>query len=396
MINDFDMKLTQKLLKEYKKAKKKGKGKILSKYCKLTGVGSNTANKRFLRKIKKPNPVILKTKERKRGPKKVYGPLCKKIVEECWYLSGCVCAEKLHPMLNVYIDQLKQNNKLRSKVVKPKIKLVKKMSLGTLKNIVSQFPKIGSKKHKGNSKIFKQVPIIANFGKYAKTEPGYIEVDFVEHSGGLSSGRFAITGAFVDLFSQWTARGAGWGKNQASMANIDKIVHQKIYHKIKHYHPDNSKPLLNVLLERVQTGKQQTKLSRSRPYKKNDNAHVEQKNGDKIRKLVGYYRYDSQKEVELLNKLYQKADLLDNFFIASAKLKKKVRNNKGMVVKRVHDKPKTPFKRLMESRHVLKKNKQKLKKIYQSLNMVKLRREIETILNKLYELQKKKSKREKR
>jgi hypothetical protein len=390
------MKLTKKLLKEYKKGGKKKKGKIISRYCKLTGIGRNTASKRFLRKIKKPNPVILKTKERKRGPKKVYGPLCKKIVEKCWYLSNCVCAEKLHPMLNVYIDQLKQNNKLNSKAVGLKIKLVKNMSLGTLKNIVSQFPKIGSKKHKGNSKIFKQVPIIANFGKYAKARPGYIEVDFVEHNGGLSSGRFAITGAFVDLFSQWTARGAGWGKNQASMTNIDKIIHQKVYHKIKHYHPDNSKPLLNVLLERTQTGKQKTKLSRSRPYKKNDNAHVEQKNGDKIRKLVGYLRYDNQKEVDLLNKLYQKADLLDNFFIASAKLKKKMRNNKGMVIKRVHDKPKTPFQRLMENKYVLKKTKQKLKKIYQSLNMVKLRKDMEITLNRLYELQNQKSKREKR
>lgn len=396
MINDFDMKLTQKLLKEYKKAKKKEKGKILAKYCKLTGVTRNAASKRFWRKIKKPNPAILKIKGRKRGPKKVYGSLCKKIIEKCWYLSGCVCAEKLHPMLNVYIKQLKQNNKLRSKAVKPKIKLVKNMSLGTLKNIVSQFPKIGSKKHKGNSKIFKQVPIIANFGKHARTGPGYIEVDFVEHNGGLSSGRFAITGAFVDLFSQWTARGAGWGKNQASVANIDKIVHQKIYHKIKHYHPDNSKPLLNVLLERVKTGKQKTKLSRSRPYKKNDNAHVEQKNGDKIRKLVGYLRYDTQKEVELLNKLYKQADLLDNFFIASAKLKKKVKNNKGMVIKRVHDKPKTPFKRLMKNKQVPKETKKKLKKIYQSLNMIELRKDIETILNKLYELQKQKNKREKR
>jgi hypothetical protein len=84
-------------------------------------------------------------------------------------------------------------------------------------------------------------------------------------------------------------------------------------------------------------------LSRSRPYQKNDNAHVEQKNDDKVRKLVGYYRYDTEQEIRLLNLLYERSDLLDNFFIASAKLEEKIRDNKGRVIRRVHDKPKTPY-----------------------------------------------------
>ncbi len=119
-------------------------------------------------------------------------------------------------------------------------------------------------------------------------------------------------------------------------------------------------------------------LSRSRPYQKND---------DKVRKLVGYRRYDTEEELELLNMLYGKADLLDNFFIPSAKLKQKLRDSKGRVIRRVHDKPTTPYQRLMKSDQVEQKTKQKLKTIYDSLDMIELRRQINKILQKLYEIQ---------
>ena len=133
-------------------------------------------------------------------------------------------------------------------------------------------------------------------------------------------------------------------------------------------------------------GKPPFALSRSRPYKKNDNAHVEQKNDDKVRKLVGYWRYDTEEELKLLNLLYEKYDMLDNFFIPSAKLMEKIRDDKGRVM-RVHDKPRTPYQRLMEYKPISDKTKQKLKRIYNSLDMIGLRQEINKILQKLYEIQ---------
>jgi hypothetical protein len=164
---------------------------------------------------------------------------------------------------------------------------------------------------------------------------------------------------------------------------------------VVHYHPDNDKAILRILFERMKNsnndkeGKHRFSLSRSRPYQKNDNAHVEQKNGDKVRKLVGYWRYDTYEELELLNLLYEKADLLDNFFIPTAKLKDKVRDKQGRVVRRVHDKPKTPYQRLMDCKceQISEQTKQKLKSIYESLNMVELRVEINKILQELYKIQ---------
>ena len=127
-------------------------------------------------------------------------------------------------------------------------------------------------------------------------------------------------------------------------------------------------------------------LSRSRPYRKNDNPHVEQKNDDKVRKLVGYWRYDTPEVVDLLNKLSEKADLLDNFFIPSSKLIKKIRDGNGRVIRRVYDRSRTPFQRLIECEELSEQEKQKLKKIFKSLDMIELRQENNKILQNLSDI----------
>ena len=115
-----------------------------------------------------------------------------------------------------------------------------------------------------------------------------------------------------------------------------------------------------------------------------------------MRKLVGYWRYGTEEELKLLNLLYpivvslsnhEKADMVYNFFIPSAKLMEKIRDDKGRVIRRVHDKPKTPYKRLIECKRISDKVKQKLSSIYNSLDMIELRQEVNKILHKLYEIQ---------
>jgi len=395
MIGAFDMKLTQKLAKEYKKANKHRKGGILTEYCRLTEVNRNTASSRFCKEIKNIYPIVLPTLStyKKRGPKNKFNSIHREIVKRCWELAANICAERLHPMLSIYIDQLDIRGMLRF-YSKHYIEKTKSISLGTLKRVVSTFPNTSTKKYKGNASIYKQVPIMCNFTKFTDT-PGYVEVDFVEHNGGVSSGLFAVTGTYTEIFSGWVVRGAGLGKNESSVLGIDKRVHSRIFHKVLHYHPDNDKSILKVLFERVKNNNKAqsncSTLSRSRPYRKNDNAHVEQKNDDKVRKLVGYYRYDTPREVELLNKLYERADILDNFFIPSSKLVEKVRTNNGRVIRRVHDKPKTPFRRLIDSNALTKHEKQKLKNMFKSLDMVVLRQDVNGILKVLYDMKLKSS-----
>jgi hypothetical protein len=392
MIGAFDMELTHKLLGQYKNGSKKVKGHILSEYCKLTETSRNTASKRFRKQIiRSIYPRVLPPEAGKKpGPKKKFMGVHTRIVNKCWELSGGICAERLHPVLSNYIDQLETRGMLGD-YSKMDIATTKGMSLGTLKRVIATFPRSSSKKHKGNAMIYKQVPVVANFGKFTD-EPGFVEIDYVEHNGGTSSGLFAITGTYTDISCGWAARAAGLGKNLQSVTSIDKVVHTRIFHPIVHYHPDNDKTILRILFDRMRSnnkkeGKPPFALSRSRPYKKNDNAHVEQKNDDKVRKLVGYWRYDTEEELKLLNLLYEKADMLDNFFIPSAKLIEKIRDDRGRVIRRVHDKPKTPYQRLMECKPISDKTKLKLKHIYNSVDMIELRQEINKVLQKLYEIQ---------
>lgn len=267
---------------------------------------------------------------------------------------------------------------------KQDIAITKDISLGTVKRVISCFPKAGSKKHKGNASIYKQIPIVAHFSQFTD-KPGHVEIDFVELNGGLSSGLFAVTGTYTDIFSGWVVRAAGLGRSEHSVTSIDKIAQSRIFHTVLHYHPDNDKSILKVLFQRMKSDgeKGSFTLSRSRPYRKNDNAHVEQKNDDKVRKLIGYWRYDTPQEVDLLNRLYEKADLLDNFFISSSKLIEKIRDGNGRVIRRVHDKPKTPFQRLIECEDLSGQEKQKLKKIFRTLDMIELRQENNKILENL-------------
>ena len=390
MINQFEMQLTQKYVSQYRKSSKKERGQILFDYCQLTKVKRNTAVRRLLRKRLTPIIYPIKRKGKRRGPKTKYLIVHKNLLYKCWILSGKICAERLVVMIPDYLIQLKKSGKINPYSLDD-IKIVRNISESTVKRIIKTFPEnilssLYPKKRKGNLSLYKQIPIKANFGSKV-TQSGFVEVDYVEHNGGNAGGRFAITGNYTDVFNGWCVRATGFGKSLSSVTNIHEILMTRIYHKILEYHPDNAPTILSLLfyrLKEVETKKEKTfRLSRSRPYHKNDNAHVEQKNGDKIRLLVGYHRYETQPQIDLLNSIYEKADYYDNFFIPSSRLIKKLLDKNGKVIKKEYDKPKTPYKRIIEDKTVDRKVKTILKIIYDKLDMVELRREIDFLITKL-------------
>jgi len=390
MNNNFDMELVKRQVNKYKKATKKEKGKLLTEYCQLTRVSRNLASKRFIKEMKNIYPRALPTHREtgKRGRKPTYLKIHTEIIRRAWELSGEICAERLYPMLYSYVKQLEVNRLLLSY---QKLDMLTAVSVSeiTLKRIVSRFPKTNSgKKSRGNSDLYRQIPIQAYFGKNS-AHPGYLEIDYVEHNGGNSRDTFAVSGSYVDIFSGWIARSAGLGKSQLAIAGIHDANSKKIHHQIHEYHPDNAKPILRLLLlKKVDCEKakrEQFALSLSRPYHKEDNGHVEQKNGDKVRKLVGYHRFDTAYQVTLLNLLYEVEDLISNFFLPSFKLITKLKDNKGRLIKKVYDKPKTSFVRLMESDEIDEKTKTTLKTIYKRLNLVSLRKESDQLQQMLYQ-----------
>lgn len=385
-MNYFDMELTQRQARHYKRATKQQRGVIITQYCKLTGVSRNLASKRFRGVMRDIHPRVLniRNKRRKRrGRRPTYWGIHRAIVKQAWGLSGEICGERLHPVLSGLIEQLAENGNLKN-YGNRYISETKQMSERTLKRIITTFPRTTvGKRHKGNAAIYKAIPINAHFGKNAY-RAGYIEIDYVEHAGGNASGTFAHTGCYVDVCLGWIARSAALGKHMHGIRQIHTMNEEKIYHTTYEYHPDNAKPILTLLLEKTLGDKPADyAISRSRPYHKEDNGHVEQKNGDKVRKLVGYHRYDTEEQVMLLNRLYQVEDLISNFFLPSQKLKEKTHDDKGRVISRRYDRAQTAYQRLLAAEDVVRKVKESVCKQYNQLNLIALRRQSDDIQRQL-------------
>lgn len=375
VLRNFDMELTQRSVKKYQRASKKEKAQLLKDYCILTGVSRNTASKRFRKMIRNPHPRTLSTEKykRKRGAKKKYREEHKLLIKMCWEQAGKVCGELLHPQLKVILIHLEEAARLNT-FSQEAINQCKEISLITLKRIISTYPRSHSKKHKGNIDIYKKVPICANYNKNTDSV-GYTALDYVEHNGGNSSGRFLITGTYVDICTQWITRVGGDGKNLTTIEKMHDLYLKRTYHKIVRIHTDNVQTALKLLVDQSEKMNPENRyyVSRSRPYKKNDNAHVEQKNGDKVRKLVGYHRYEGDLCLKYLNELYAAEDLISNFFIPCQKLKYKEHNEMGKLIRRKHDEAKTPYQRMLEQEYLDKEVKRKLTDLYSSLNLVELR-----------------------
>ncbi len=380
MIKAFDMELIKRQIDLYIKADRKTKKRIIDEYIKLTGVKRKTAIKRFNRFIK-PCKFRYEKSLTKRGRPVKYGSLEKDILRQIWELSGYLCGERL-------IWFIRQNRKIIEDMFSGYGKACERViniNEGSCKYLISKFPKYKKRRYyKGNSDIYKYVAIDAHFSRFSNEGPGYFELDLVEHKDNSSSGLYAVTVNFVDVYSQFVSRYAGLGKDYQTINYITHKAIDKIPFNVLALHPDNEKSLLKMAYERSKTNT--ISCSRSRAYKKNDNSYVEQKNGDKVRKLVGYYRYDTELEVNLINQIYEIADLIDNYFIPSFKLKKKIIDEKGRVIKRVFSRPMTPYQRIMESKKVSEEVKEKMRKIYEGLNYLELKKKQDELISKLLNL----------
>lgn len=372
-MGEFDVQLTQKQVETYRLASRSERQVILSSHCQLTGVSRNTAVKRFGRMIRQKQAFLAPAQpSAPRGAPRKYGTEHERLVLLLHDLAGNVAAERLQPQLAEYLAALAKAGGLAdySPAV---IATVRAMPVISLKRTLKRLGVTRKKRRlPGTNDLLKQIPVQANFGQFAD-HLGFVALDYVEHNGGDCSGRFVISGCYVDICTQWLARAAGWGKNLAATEAIHTAALTRLHHHIQHFHTDNAPAAMRVLFDRLSEPQVYYDLSRSRPYKKNDNAHVEQKNGDKIRKLVGYWRLDSQAACDMLNELYAVEDLITNYFTASTKLIGKDYDEHGKLIRKRYDEPKTPYRRLLDHPDVSNKTKRLVIAEKQTLSLVALR-----------------------
>lgn len=267
------------------------------------------------------------------------------------------------------------------------------MSHATIERILKSYrAEVGRKLRSGTCpvRLRDRIPIKA-FDRNAEV-PGYMEADTVAHCGGSLSGEFLWSLTGVDRFSGWTENRAVWHKLTKEVVDAIEDIEKTLPFVLKGLSSDNGGEFHNdLLISHLAPSKNRPRevfLTRGRPYKKNDQCYVEQKNYTHVRKLLGYDRLDCPRVRDLVNDLYKNEwGLLQNFFMPQVKLIEKTRV--GSKYKRKHSKPITPYHRLMECSQISDPVKEELKKKYESLNPFELKAGIERKLKRIWDTQKK-------
>lgn len=214
--------------------------------------------------------------------------------------------------------------------------------------------------------------------------PGFCELDLVSHCGGCGSGEFIYSLNLTDIYSGWVETQAVLGKGEIGVLKALERISQVLPFKILGIDSDNGSEFINHhLWSYCEAGSIQ--FTRSRPYKKDDNAHIEQKNWTHVRKFMGWDRYDSPEALEAMNDLYKnELPLFMNLFQPSVKLIKTIR--KGSRRKRIYDKPQTPLDRLLSSKHLNKRKREELKTRREGLDPFSLSETINKKLECIWDL----------
>jgi len=299
------------------------------------------------------------------------------VIQSVWEALDYPCAERLHPMLLPTAEILAKHDEIF--LTEEICEQLSQISRATLARRLAKWfsPKQSLPQNKPANKIKSEVPI--DVYSWDEDKPGALEIDLVEHNGGSSLGQFAYTLNMVDIVTGYSRRRATLGKGQKGIFKEIKLIISQWPFTIWALHSDGGSEFLSDHLVRF-CKENGLEFSRGRPYRKNDNAHVEQKNRQYVREMVGYERYDTPEEVAWLNEVYALLDAYVNLFLPMRKVVFKERN--GAKTKKRYDTAQTPFQRLTE-KDVLDDNmKTALLKQYYTLNPLALHRQLEKLLAK--------------
>ncbi|MBL7062123.1 MAG: DDE-type integrase/transposase/recombinase, partial [Dehalococcoidia bacterium] len=218
---------------------------------------------------------------------------------------------------------------------------------------------------------------------WEENRPGFLEVDLVAHCGESSFGFYLTTLSTVDVATGWLECVGVWGKSQTRVGGAIHEVRQRLPFPLLGLDSDSGSEFINQHLYSY-CERNAIKFTRSRPYKKNDSCHVEQKNWSVVRRLIGYDRYNSRAALETLNRLYYVTRHYVNFFQRVIKLVGKTRQ--GAKVRKVYDTARTPYQRLLESGMLSEAKQHELAATYSGLNPVLLLEQINGHLERLWRL----------
>lgn len=354
----------------YLKTSKKDKGTMLDEFCASTGYNRKYAT-RILQAGYDNNRI---KRVGRKSRKKKYDNDFLAVVVKIWELLEFPCGKRLKPNLISTVKSLIRHGEI--KINNEIMKLLNEIDATTLDRRLKREREIrrlsrnrGTTRH--GSLLKSSIPIrITNWNL---NEVGNLETDTVAHNGGDPSGECLYSLDLVEIYSGWSEQMAVMGKGEKGVVNAIDEMKNIMPFTVKGLDSDSGSEFINWHLVKY-CQKNNWFFTRSRPDRKNDNAYVEQKNRTHIRNWLGYGRYDTLKQMKLINDLYRKElRLFNNFFRPVMKIKTKEKINNS-VCKKIYDIAQTPYQRLVNSGTLTKEQKNNLIQIYLSLNPVALKR----------------------
>jgi hypothetical protein len=361
----------------YLKASKTEKERILDELIATTGYHRKYAI-RVLKHSPKPKGLP------KPGRRKVYQGEVVQALENIWGIYGRICSKRLHPFLPEGIAILERCGELR---LSPETKaLLLRMSRATIDRCLrkARFTQSqhGLSTTKPGSLLKKAIPV-RTFTPWQDEQPGFLEIDLVAHCGLTTEGTYLNTLTATDLATGWTECLALANKTQLAVSQAIVQLRHDLPFALLGLDSDNGSEFINETLYRYCLAEQIT-FTRSRPYQKNDQAHVEQKNWSVVRHTIGYDRLETADELVLLRSIYTDLRLYINFFQPVLKLVGKQRID-GKTV-RTYDQATTPYRRVLALDSLPLEVKARLMAQYVQLNPVALRTSIDANVGLLWKI----------
>ncbi len=317
----------------------------------------------------------LARKKRTTPRQRTYGLAVEQVILLVWESLDYVCAERLTPVLLSTAQHLARFGSvhLSSEVEQQLAQISEATVTRLLRKHRSRKQRLPHKGPERANQVRKDVPMkrIA----WDTTEPGHVEVDLVHHGGESTAGEYGHTLQLIDVATGWSERVAVLGRGQTAMEGGFRRILERLPFALLELHPDNGSEFFNQHLVRFWKDKVTgVQLSRSRPYHKNDNRFVEQKNSSLVRQYFGTLRLDTPEQVAAMNGLYEQMWLYYNLFQPVLHLKEKRVEPDGIV--RTWDTAQTPYQRLLASGRLSQEQQARLQALYEQTNPLRLRQEI--------------------
>jgi hypothetical protein len=358
----------------YRKASKLLRVRILDEFCQVCGYNRKYA----IRLLNGPAPQ--KNNIPFKGRRPTYGTKVIGALTVIWQAAGYPCSARLKALLPLWlpwaIKQLTLSAQAQTQLLT--------ISPATIDRRLAPKKRQLKTRLYGRTKpgtlLKHHIPIKTD--SWNIQSPGFTEIDLVSHSGNSASGDFIHSLNVTDIHCTWVETRAVMGKSQIGVLDAMKDIQQALPFKLLGIDSDNGSEFINYHLKTF-CDQNHIQFTRGRPYKKDDNAHIEQKNWTHVRKIFGYERYDSQPALQAINDLYRnELRILQNLFLPSMKLIEKTRI--GSKLKRRYDQPRTPLDRLLDCPQTDSRKIQQLKNLRQSTDPFALAIRIEQKLESIY------------